>query len=607
MPTKPAKAANASTFVEGVAQVFEGLGEWIRGAPPDREVVVVREGDLNEQININTVNQTNNTVYNVNPPSISPGTRVIYVPTSNGKQPSVEIDIDPPPKVPPRRLPKEADGQNETKTKGKKSISVAVAATDLKLGGLLHIPFTTKEIEIKQAKPVDLVGKVTEANKKSAKNFGLWLALQSGTMTEEDEEELEKLGGAIPIWDCTALITPQQLSGFGGKVGFFIGLEGLHSIAAELKRLKRNAFMEVTGFIPKKYKIKEDNSSVTRAYEEGKTSFDGKALVLTSSGISGLHSALGVDEFPISVPRSFVNHTDEELDKILDKKIQLLAQERERTDDAKLIKAIDAAIADCQAQKQGKSIYQVLNNLPQQTSWLARVLDEVLGSYPFSITLKDSDLIKLGDQEKTVKVPNVAEALAELTGLSIVNHAATELSVNFLIRVLTETGIGRMQTVKNYYLLDVIRDWLGVRTNDKTTEVQFAFDPTFTLEDDPNTSDEFAKFLTPKKVPVQIEEINENITLRKTVQKIEELHLMCKTYMTRKADSKEDLVKYVKEAAEALSGKGDQKEGDDFDEFLRLVETGGVNQPGNSLNNQPYGRDYDQRPRTRRISDKRGD
>lgn len=559
---------------------------------------------LNEQFNINTVNQYNTTNYNISPPSISPGVKVIYVPTGNKKQPTVNINIKAPPTVPNRRLPKEADGQNATQTPSQKSISVSKAATEMELGGLLHFPISTKEMEIRQAVGPDLGQKVREANEKSAKNFGLWMAQQSGTLTEQEEKDLEAMGGGVPVWDCAALITPQFLSGFEGEIGFLIGLEGLHAIASEFRNQRYNAFLPVTGIIPQKYKITTFTPQNNRTYKEGKAQYNGKAAFITNAGLNGVSSVLGVDEFPISVPRSFVNHTDAELDKILDKKIQLLGQERTRTTDDKLKKAIEAAIEDCEAQKQGKSVYQTLGNIPQQTSWLARVLDEVLGSYPFSITLRDSDLIKVGDQEKTVKVPNIAESLAELQGLGIVNHAATELSLNFLIRILTETGVGRMQTVKNYYLLDVIRDWLGVRTKDKNIDVQFSYDPLFILQDDPNTSDEFAKFLQAKMAPVQIEEIDEQITLRKQWDTIDQIFMLCKTYMTRPVKDADSLVKYIKDAAEALR-QDKVKDGDgadDFDNFLRLIEKGGVDLPGNTLDNKPYGRDYDQRPRTNRLT-----
>lgn len=161
-----------------------------------------------------------------------------------------------------------------------------------------------------------------------------------------------------------------------------------------------------------------------------------------------------------------------------------------------------------------------------------------------------------------------------------------------------------MQTVKNYYLLDVLRDWLGVRTKDKEIDVQFAYDPKFILQDDPNTSDEFAKFLEPKQAKVQIEEIDEKVTLSKSVQTLEQLFLMCKAYMTRTAEDKESLKKYIHDAAEALTNTDnkDQDGNDDFDNFLRTIEKGGTDQPGNTLNNQTYGRDYDQRPKTNRLT-----
>jgi hypothetical protein len=475
-------------------------------------------------------------------------------------------------------------------------------------------------------------GRKNEDSLNGAKNFMKWLVRENGNLSSRMIEDSMLEGDGVLtgdiLWDQVAYIEPHTPNNWLGSIGLKFGAACIANEAADYESTRQNTALG--GIKPVIYWNKpsivvrgsrdvdlsqrfsnQDLSSsrdglaskikeVVEYYGERKI----KQLNIVNASQAALSKILGVDDFPVLVPRSFVNHTDEELDKILDKKIKNLQGELGKTTDNYLKKAIEAAIAEAEAQKSGRSVYQLLFSVPQQVSWLARVLDEVLGSYPFSITLKDSDLIKVGEQGKTLKIPNIAEALAELEGIGIVNHAATELTINFLIRILTETGVGRMQTVKNYYLLDVLRDWLGVRTKDKEIDVQFAYDPKFILQDDPNTSDEFAKFLAAKTAKVQIEEIDEKITLRKSMQTLDNLALMCKAYMTREAETKEKLKKYIHDAAEALTNT-DTKDGDgsdDFDNFLRIIEKGGTDQPGNTLNNKTYGRDYDQRPKTNRLT-----
>jgi hypothetical protein len=220
------------------------------------------------------------------------------------------------------------------------------------------------------------------------------------------------------------------------------------------------------------------------------------------------------------------------------------------------------------------------------------------------ITLADSDLIKVGEQEQQIKIPNIAEALAELTGMGVVNNAINELTVNMLVRVLTETGVGRQQTIKNYYLLDVIRDYLGVPTNDKTISVPFAFDPMF-LYKGGDGKDEFSKFLRPAEVEVDIEEISGNTNLQKSLSTIDRIYALCKAYMTRKVSNQQDIVKLVKDIAKTFDSRpaeGEEPTKDDFDIFLEKIEQGFTTQPGNTMEGKPYGREFTERPKIVRLT-----
>jgi hypothetical protein len=211
----------------------------------------------------------------------------------------------------------------------------------------------------------------------------------------------------------------------------------------------------------------------------------------------------------------------------------------------------------------------------------------------------------VGEEEQKIRVPNIAEALAELTGMALLNHSATELSVNMLVRILCETGTGRQQSIKNYYLLDVIRDYLGCATKEKTIQAPFAYDPVLDLGKD--QKDEFAKFLTPKMVDIDIEELDEKHSLSRWLVQIDSIYALCRAYMTRPARDKNEVYKYLKDIASQFVPTPDPDgtaPPDEFDQFLERVETGFTTQAGNTLENQPYGREYTERPRVVRLTKK---
>ena len=550
--------------------------------------------------NTNVHNVNNYTTYNVTPPSITPPPSVVYVPTGNGSKPEVSIEIKDAPEVPNRRLPKEADGQTDTKTPKKRSINIKQRLTEKPYGGLLTYPVSTKPIKRYNLQLNKFKEKLTEAKEDSVKKFADWMTLQQFQPADEEEKkEFDKLAEDLEIWDTFALVAPESIPGLSGKVGFLYGLKPLSLLASAYNVSRANAYQEVTGYIPLKLTVenKAVNDSTPATLGDQK---------LQNSGLGAIRNAVGANEFPLAVPRSLIQHTDAELDKILDQKIKLLQAEKgKHPADSKLGRAIKAAIEEAQKQKEGKAVYRTIENIPQQISWMVSALDEVLGSFPVGITLKDSDLIKVGEEEQKIRVPNIAESLAELTGMALLNHSATELSVNMLVRILCETGTGRQQTIKNYYLLDVLRDYLGCATKEKQVEVPFAYDPVLDLGKD--QKDEFAKFLTPKSVPIDIEELDEKQSLQRWLVQIDSIYALCRAYMTRPARDKTEVYKYLKDIASQFVPTADDNGNtppDEFDQFLERIETGFTTQAGNTLENKPYGRDYTERPRIVRLTKK---
>jgi len=525
-------------------------------------------------------------------PTIAPPPRVIYVPTGNGYRPDVDITIKNPPIIPPRRLPKEADGQSPTKTPKKRSISIKTALYDEIHGQLLTFPITQKPVLFKEYELDGFAEKMRLILETSANYFGNWLAVQQG-------ETLPKEYPKPTLFDGTALITPNYLAGLSGNIGLMYGTKALAMLASAYQVSRKNAYQPVSGYVPLEIQISIEDIP----------DFDPFFLTdpeIENSGLGKIRTAVGGMEFPIAVPRSLIQHTDADLDKILDQKIKLLKAEKGKHPEAsKLGRAIKDAIEEAQKQKEGKEVYRTLENIPQQISWMVSVLDEVLGSFPVSITLKDSDLIKVGEEEQKIRVPNIAESLAELTGMALLNHSATELSINTLVRILCETGTGRQQSIKNYYLLDVIRDYLGCATQEKQIQVPFAYDPVLDLGKD--QKDEFAKFLTPKTVDIDIEELDEKQSLQRWLVQIDSIYALCRAYMTRPARNKTEVYKYLKDIASQFISIADDNGNtppDEFDQFLERIETGFTTQDGNTLENKPYGRDYTERPRIVRLTKK---
>ncbi|MEL6402090.1 MAG: hypothetical protein AAFR26_23910 [Cyanobacteria bacterium J06626_4] len=79
-----------------------------------------------------------------------------------------------------------------------------------------------------------------------------------------------------------------------------------------------------------------------------------------------------------------------------------------------------------------------LENHAQLWEWLARNLDATIGQFPISIKIEDGDPTKKGNQEQELKIPNIAEGIAEIFGLAYQAEFKADLEIEMLLRLIPE-------------------------------------------------------------------------------------------------------------------------------------------------------------------------
>lgn len=464
----------------------------------------------------NTIN-VNNTTYNITPPSVAPGVRVVYVDKGNRVQPKVNINIKAPPSIPKRKLPKAADGQSSTKTLRKKSISVASALENHSFGQLLHIPITAKKETITETVGGDLGEKVAAASLKNADHFALWLGQQNGVLTDADLSKLKALGGSVPYWDATALVMPQFLSGFDGEIGFIYGLEPLHEIASYCRDTSVNARQEVTGWVPKQLDIKQQTSKPSRIYKEPPNA------KITNTGINGVAEALEFDWAMETTPEELLKgyglwqfskegsqaDFEEKLNKALETDTfdTLLNSVTESTDGNRVqIRSLPRLLTFLQSanffragfhrlpqeypeylvkdkgnltngkDKEGK--YKepdpiLLADALEIQDWQARQLDAFMGEWSTEIVVKSQD----GKDENRIHLPNVAEAFGELFQLVFNINLLSEHNTQINIKQLAELlKLFNMGTITHDHAVAITK-YLGYSGETKTEEVPLPYNP----------------------------------------------------------------------------------------------------------------------------------
>lgn len=482
-------------------------------APPLRPKPVPKNTGLdNGPVFSETTINVNNTTYNITPPSISPGVRVVYVDNGNRVQPKVNINIKKPPSIPKRRLPKAADGQSATKTPRKKSISVASALENHSFGQLLHIPITAKKETITEVIGGDLGGKMAAASVKNASNFGLWLGQQNGSLTEAEREKLKGMGGSVPYWDATALVMPQFLSGFDGEIGFIYGLEPLHEFASYCRDVSINARQEVSGWVPKQLEIKQQTSKAQRSYKEP------AIAKITNTGINGVATALefdwGLEATPEEIMKGFglmqfskegtQADFEEKLSKALDENNfeQFFNGITEATDGNRLqvrnLPRLIGLLSSASFFRAGyhrlpqdypeylvKDKAELIKKKDSQTpliqladaleiqDWQSRQLDAWFGEWATTITVKSQD----GKKEEEIHLPNLAEAIGEMFSLLFNVNLLSEHTTQIQIKQMAELAKLFNQGLLTHDHAVAISKFLGYSGETKTEQIPLPYSP----------------------------------------------------------------------------------------------------------------------------------
>jgi hypothetical protein len=108
--------------------------------------------------------------------------------------------------------------------------------------------------------------------------------------------------------------------------------------------------------------------------------------------------------------------------------------------------------------------------------WLTYQFDSLVGQFPVDIDVIDIDPLKAGDQQKKIQIPNIAEAIAEIYGLTIKSSVNQEVELNMLLRLAAETIATKNAAVvtQDYARANAI--FLGYKANPKSRELQYNFD-----------------------------------------------------------------------------------------------------------------------------------
>ncbi len=120
---------------------------------------------------------------------------------------------------------------------------------------------------------------------------------------------------------------------------------------------------------------------------------------------------------------------------------------------------------------------KTINSLMELTGWFATRMDEVIGQFEIPIEIDDADLTKEGKQKKTIRLPNLSEAIAEIFTMTFKQTIYTDLMIHMLTDSLAESAQIKQIDFKNNHALMAIAEYMGFPYKTINQKLPLTFTP----------------------------------------------------------------------------------------------------------------------------------
>ncbi|MGK7893954.1 MAG: hypothetical protein AB4372_10110 [Xenococcus sp. (in: cyanobacteria)] len=519
---------------------------------------------------------------------IENNTNIYYQPTT------INIIADNNNIFPKSNLPipgsEEQSGQTQTQISIGSPITLSEAAIAKNYGRFVYAPISPEPKEIQRIISSDFDNKFVQEIKKSM----------------EDYINKKVKGIEIDPLDAITFLMPSTIRGNSGKMSLGIGVRPLRLLSQYYSATRANAAIGIQDEIP--IEIKFSNKEISFNLEsQGEEQLKINSL-LSKKDIFGdtlgeeidwfekireiakeqidpetkeniplqaeslidvlrnllavYYNKLGLEDFPLTVPTLF----------------------------SQTVKDINGS----EDQVEKEDLHSFIDCL----FWQTQVLDGLFGKFPIDIEIEDSDLIKTGNQKLEIRLPNLAETLAELTGKILSNETSINALLAITQRSLTEAGMAKQQAIQNYYLTLANHEYLGFKTNKKIIDVDFLFNPKILNEDaNKQTLD---KALEPSQLPLEVDVNDDSNTLEGELAVLTEAARIIKARFFRKFNAKDDLKEQIIKkvmTSKALLDRMGEKDKEGLTSFFEAIENGFINFDPSLNPNKPYGRPHENRPK----------
>ena len=242
--------------------------------------------------------------------------------------------------------------------------------------------------------------------------------------------------------------------------------------------------------------------------------------------------------------------------------------------------------------------------------WQFQRDDERWGKWQVELDIKDSDITQEGDQKKQIKLPNLAESVAEFQGQLLSIMTNVDALVALQIKTLAEAGMSRQEAIKGYLAAKAIIKYMAF----KSSEIDVPVPMTFTAG-----AETISELLVESEGHIKGTEYAEKETLRDVQLDLLQAAAIIRAVHWQRFDTKSDtkaqllsILKGSVDLAASIATKPQTQNEDgtkafnpesNFEDFIDSVEDGFRNTTGVTDVQNPYGKPPNRRPRIKQIGD----
>lgn len=116
-------------------------------------------------------------------------------------------------------------------------------------------------------------------------------------------------------------------------------------------------------------------------------------------------------------------------------------------------------------------------DVPSLMAWMVEQIDALTGQFPIEIEIEDTDPTQEGNQTQSIRLPNIAETLAELYGLLLKTSVTSDLHTDINLRLVAEVLSIKNASIVTQDYARANASFLGYRGNPKKRKINYSFDP----------------------------------------------------------------------------------------------------------------------------------